>query len=100
MMGYTTIESMLRRFEREGRRDAFPLSDSFPQWQAAARKTLSGLLGLQYLEAVDAAPVIISREEAEGARGLIRRSSSLLPGTWEEARRALLDAKAMRMLSV
>ena len=75
MMGYTTIESMLRRFEREGRRDAFPLSDSFSQWQAAARKTLSGLLGLQYLEAVDAAPVIISRAEAEG--GITREKVSI-----------------------
>ena len=78
MMGYTTIESMLRRFEREGRRDAFPLSDSFPQWQSVGWKTLSGLLGLQYLEAVEADPVIIGREEAAAGFGLVPGKRTIL----------------------
>ena len=66
MMEYRTLESMVRRFEREGRRDAFLLSSSFPEWQEKAHNTLLNLLGLEYLEEVPLSPITISRERLDG----------------------------------
>ncbi len=54
---------MERRFVRDGRQDAFPLSAEFPAWQDKARSILSSLLGLQYLEAVPLSPVMIEAGE-------------------------------------
>lgn len=76
MSEYRTLESMIRRFEREGRRDAFPLSASFPSWQKEARATLSSLLGLQYLEKVKPEYEEISKVSAE--EGITRIKASIL----------------------
>ncbi|MGN1163334.1 MAG: alpha/beta hydrolase family protein [Candidatus Ornithospirochaeta sp.] len=67
-MFYTTLESMLARFDEKSRKMRADLSSpsSFLSWQKAAREKLSSLLGLTEISFSDKSPMLIGEKTIEG----------------------------------
>lgn len=69
---YPTLPSMLRKFDRYARQDAFSghTAAEFEAWQKRSKALLTGLLGLEKMEQTDPAPVCM---ETTSLPGGIRR---------------------------
>ena len=67
-MFYTTLESMLARFDRESRSMRVDLSsaDAFRSWQHKARVKLTSLLGLERISFSDNPPILLEEKTIEG----------------------------------
>ncbi|MBT1176662.1 alpha/beta hydrolase family protein [Bifidobacterium callimiconis] len=79
---YDTLPGMLRRYDRQARREAFPGGDArdWQAWQARLREQLRTLLGLDLMESAGQCPlnprvterVRVEADDADDPRGIVR----------------------------